>query len=95
MIRRLTPFALALLVLAGAPVTPAAATPAGEVVYAVLAMMPEEDIRGCVKHYHVAALGQSVQDFYNGPCAGVDSVTHIDEIATLLGMVIDYNKVEG
>jgi peptide/nickel transport system substrate-binding protein len=35
MIRRLAPFALALLVLAAAPVMPAAAAPAGEIVYAV------------------------------------------------------------
>ena len=61
------------------------------------AMMPEDEIRKCVKHYPVATLGAAVQEFYGRPCAAVDiqSPEHMDEIETLMRKMIEYNKVGG
>jgi predicted transport protein len=62
-----------------------------------IAMMPEDEIRKCVKHYSVATLSAPVQEFYNGPCAAVDiqSPEYMDEIETLMRKMIEYNKAGG
>jgi hypothetical protein len=60
-------------------------------------MMPQDEIRKCVKHHAVATLSAPVQKFYNSPCAAVDiqSPEHMDEIETLMGKMIEYNKTDG
>jgi hypothetical protein len=57
-------------------------------------MIPENDIRSCIKNHAVATLSAPVQHFYNGPCAAVDITNreHMDEIELLLRKVLEYNK---
>ena len=59
-----------------------------------IAMMPEDEIRKCVKHHSVTTLSAPVQKFYNSPCADVaiENLDHMDEIETLIRNVIEYNK---
>jgi predicted transport protein len=63
----------------------------------LIVMMPEEEIRKCVKHHSVAALSAPVQKFYNGPCAAVDiqNPEHMDEIEAVILKMIEYNKGGG
>ena len=59
-----------------------------------IVMMPEKEIRECVKHYSVASLSAPVQDFYNGPCAAVDilDLEGTDELEVLIKIMLDYSK---
>ncbi len=61
-----------------------------------IAMMPESEIRKRVKSYPVATISAPVQKFYNGPCAAIDitNTEHMDEIATLIRAMVDYNKAQ-
>jgi predicted transport protein len=60
----------------------------------LIAMMPEKEIRSCVKYHAVATLSEPVQEFYNGACAAVDiqSLEHFDEIEALIRKVVAHNK---
>lgn len=57
----------------------------------MVVMLPEKNIRQCIKHHTVKVLSQPVQDFYNGPCAAVDvdSMDHIDEIEGLVRTALE------
>jgi len=52
----------------------------------IVAMLKEEKIRERIKNYEVTKLTESVQKFYNGPCARIeiDNIKHIDEVINLL-----------
>jgi len=62
-----------------------------------IALMPEDEIRECIKHHAVTTLSAPVQKFYNSPCAAVNihSTEHMDEIETLMRKMIEYNKASG
>ncbi|MFA7566605.1 MAG: DUF5655 domain-containing protein [Alkalispirochaeta sp.] len=49
-------------------------------------MLPEEIVRAEIRHHSVQALSESVQVFYNGPCAAVDidSMDNIEEVGALV-----------
>jgi len=53
---------------------------------AIVAMLKEEKIREKIKNYEVTKLTESVQKFYNGPCARIeiDNKRYIDEVINLL-----------
>lgn len=57
-------------------------------------MMPESEIRTCIKNHDVVTLSAAVQNFYNGPCAAVDiqNLDHIDEIELLIRKMVKYNR---
>ena len=59
-----------------------------------IVMMPEEEIRRCIKRYPVASLSAPVQVFYNGPCACVDmsNIDGVDELPALIHRMIEYNQ---
>jgi len=59
-----------------------------------IAMMPEDRIRGIIKHYTVAPLSQGIQNFYNGPCAAVDipNLSHEEELSELLTTLASYYR---
>ncbi len=59
-----------------------------------IVMMPEEEIRRCIKRYPVASLSAPVQGFYNGPCASVDmsNLDGVDELPALIQRMIEYNQ---
>jgi hypothetical protein len=61
-----------------------------------IAMLPETEISSIIQYYSVATLSQSVQDFYNGPCAAIDFIdsSHENEIIELLSKLICYHKEE-
>ncbi|MFC1787282.1 hypothetical protein ACFLY8_04555 [Halobacteriota archaeon] len=52
----------------------------------LVVMLPLDIIKSKIKHHTVKELSQSVQKFYNGPCAVVDirNLDHFDEIVALL-----------
>ena len=52
----------------------------------IIAMMDEAKIKERIKHHSVSSLSDSVQKFYNGPCADiiVSDNEHIDEVINLL-----------
>ncbi len=60
----------------------------------LIAMMPEDEIRECIKHYSIATLSAPVQKFYNGSCAAIDiqSLEHMDEIEVLIRKMLEYHK---
>jgi predicted transport protein len=53
---------------------------------AIIAMMKEEKIRERIKNHEVISLSESVQKFYNAPCARIDvySSNNLEEIVELL-----------
>ena len=63
----------------------------------LIAMMPEDEIRECIKHYSIATLSAPVQKFYNGSCAAIDiqSLEHMDEIEVLIRKMLEYHKGGG
>ena len=56
----------------------------------MIVMLPEKEILQCIKRHPVKTLSQSVQNFYNGPCAAVDvdGMEHIDEIECLVRLAM-------
>ncbi len=62
-----------------------------------IAMLPEESIRKIVDYYPVASLSQSVQDFYNGPCAAVDfhDISHESEMRELIHALVAFHNTGG
>ena len=58
------------------------------------ALLPEENILNIVSYYSVATLSQSVQDYYNGPCAAVDfkDISHDNEMIELINALVDYHS---
>lgn len=52
----------------------------------IIAMLEDERIREKIKYYDIISLTESVQKFYNGPCAKIeiDNEKNIDEIINLL-----------
>ena len=60
-----------------------------------IAMLSEETIRSIVSHYSVASLSQSVQDFYNGPCAAIDfqDLSREDELKKLIYSLVDSHRI--
>jgi predicted transport protein len=52
----------------------------------IVAMLKEEKIREKIHHHEVSSLTESVQKFYNGPCARIeiDSDKNLEEIINLL-----------
>ena len=63
----------------------------------LIAMMPEDEIRECIKHYSIATLSAPVQKFYNGSCAAIDiqSLEHMDEIEVLIRKMFEFHKGGG
>ena len=59
-----------------------------------VAMLPESEIKSITHYYSVAPLSQSVQDFYNGPCAAINFTdsSHEDEISMILNKLINNFK---
>ena len=57
-------------------------------------LMPEAEIRNLVSHYHVASLSQSVQNFYNAPCAAVnfDNLLHVEELEKLITKLVESHR---
>ena len=57
----------------------------------LIVMLPENTIKGKINSYNIKSLTESVQKFYNGPCAAIDidKINNIDEIIDLLKIVID------
>jgi superfamily II helicase len=53
---------------------------------AIVAMMKEEKIRERIKNHDVVSLSESVQKFYNGPCARIDLFkdNNLEEVVNLL-----------
>jgi hypothetical protein len=54
-------------------------------------LLPENEIREKIAGYEVKSLSESVQGFYNGPCAAVDidSEDHIDEVLEMLKVIVE------
>jgi predicted transport protein len=52
----------------------------------LVAMLEQSQIEARIKHHQVSALAESVQKFYNGPCAEIliTDKEHIDEVINLL-----------
>ena len=52
----------------------------------IVAMLKEEKIREKIKKHEISSLTESVQKFYNGPCARieVENDKNLDEIINLL-----------
>ena len=52
----------------------------------LIAMLNEEMIREKIKKHEIITLTESVQKFYNGPCAGIEILDNknLDEIIDLL-----------
>lgn len=48
----------------------------------LIVMIPEDKMRLSIKHYAIKSLTQSVQKFYNGPCAAIEVIdrNHLNEI---------------
>jgi predicted transport protein len=59
-------------------------------------MMPEEKVREIIQSYPVAHLSESVQNFYNGPCATVEisNLNNSNEIVLLLEVLIKYHSID-
>jgi predicted transport protein len=57
----------------------------------LIVMLPENIIKGKIKNYNIKSLTESVQKFYNGPCAAIDIdiIKNIDEISEILKIVIE------
>jgi predicted transport protein len=57
----------------------------------LIPMMPEEEIRQKLKHHNVKTLSESVQRFYNNPCASVDvnDLNNIDEIIDIIKTLME------
>ena len=53
---------------------------------AIVAMAAPEQIKASVPNYNITDLSDSVQNFYNGPCARIDinNSKHLDEVIKLL-----------
>ena len=53
---------------------------------AIVAMAAPEQIKASVPNYNITDLSDSVQNFYNGPCARIDinNSKHLDEVIQLL-----------
>ncbi len=62
----------------------------------MIVMLPEARIKEAIKHYPVKSLSQSVQDFYNGPCAAVDidNMENIEEIKALVRLAMENAEKE-
>jgi len=56
----------------------------------LIAMMPEEQLIERVKNFKIAHLSESVQKFYNNPCAAIeiDKIENIDEVINVLKILI-------
>lgn len=52
----------------------------------LIPMMPEEEIRQKLKHHNVKTLSESVQRFYNNPCASVD-VNDLNNIVEIIDII--------
>ncbi len=52
----------------------------------LIPMMPEEEIRARLQHHNVKTLSESVQNFYNNPCASVDinDLNNLNEIIDII-----------
>lgn len=61
----------------------------------IVVMLPEDQIREVIGKHEVKSLSQSVQNFYNGPCAAVDvgAMDDIDEIETLIRKAMQSGNV--
>lgn len=53
-------------------------------------MLPEDDIRAKITRHPIKSLSESVQRFYNGPCAAIDvlDLNHIEEIIELIKVLM-------
>lgn len=60
----------------------------------IIVMLPEDQIRNLITSYTVTSLSQSVQDFYNGPCAAIDinDLSNEPEIIHLIHELINFHK---
>lgn len=57
----------------------------------MVVMMPEEAIRAQIHHHPVKSLSESVQKFYNGPCATVD-IMDLDGIEEVVDLIVGIMK---
>ena len=57
----------------------------------LIPMMPEEEIRQELKHHNVKTLSESVQRFYNNPCASIDinDLKNVDEIIDIIETLME------
>lgn len=57
-------------------------------------LLPEEEIRSKIKDHNVKTLSDSVQGFYNAPCAAVDvsNLDNIDEVVDLIRILMKQNS---
>ena len=60
----------------------------------LIPMMHEEDIRTRLKHHNVKTLSESVQRFYNNPCASIDinDLNNLDEIIEIIKTLINQDS---
>ena len=63
----------------------------------MIVMLPEEGIRAAITKHSVKSVSDSVQKFYNGPCAAVDihSLTDIEEIVSLISGIMKEQPPSG
>lgn len=59
----------------------------------MVTMLPEDVIKAHISSHNVRSLSESVQNYYNGPCASIDVVDldNFDEIIKLLEKAIGHN----
>ncbi|GEO06554.1 hypothetical protein AAE02nite_42180 [Adhaeribacter aerolatus] len=62
----------------------------------IVVMMPYEEVKGKVKHYHVGQLSQSVQKFWNGPSCEIliESPDYLDEVIDVIKEIAEKNSNE-
>ena len=60
----------------------------------LIPMMSEDDIRARLKHHNVKTLSESVQRFYNNPCASIDinDLNNLDEIIEIIKTLINQDS---
>lgn len=57
----------------------------------LIPMLPEEEIRKRIEHHNIKSLSESVQRFYNNPCASIDinDMSNIDEIIDIIKTLME------
>ena len=59
----------------------------------MVTMLPEDQIKAGLAYHNIRTLSESVQNYYNGPCASIDIVdmNNFEEVISLLEKTIHYN----